>query len=549
MRPAPPGPRSYNCAQIRLQRLAYAPLTRTKTVQTPNTPPPPLEGGRLFLATFAVALATFMNVLDTSIANVAIPTISGNMGVSVDSGTWVITVFAAANAVSIPLTGWLTQRFGQIRLFVASILSFTLASWLCGVAPNLPLLLIARVLQGAVAGPLIPLSQAILLGSWPKEKSATALAFWSMTTVVGPIAGPALGGWITDSYSWSWIFYINIPVGLFAGFVTWMIYRDRESQTRKPPIDVVGLGLLIAWVASLQIMLDKGKDLDWFNSPMIVALGITAIVSFAFFLVWELTADHPIVDLRLFAQRNFLGGTIAISVAYGVFFGNLVLLPQWMQIYLNYRSVDAGLVTAPLGIFALLLAPVVGRILPRSDARIIATAAFVLFSVVFFMRSHYVLEIDTFHLVLPTLLQGIPMALFFVPLTAIILAGQPPQRIPAAAGLSNFVRVFCGAVGTSLATTAWNNRTVLHHARLTEQASVDNPVFTQSIDNVRSLLHLSEPSAHALFDFQLTAQAAMMGLNDIFYLSAFIFLAIIPLIWITKSTKGGGGGGGASGAH
>ncbi|WP_408602487.1 DHA2 family efflux MFS transporter permease subunit [Paraburkholderia guartelaensis] len=523
-------------------------LNQPAASSAPPAPPPPLEGGKLILATIAVALATFMNVLDTSIANVAIPTISGDLGVSVDEGTWVITVFAAANAVSIPLTGWLTQRFGQVRLFVASILSFVLASWLCGIAPTLPILLFARVLQGAVAGPLIPLSQAVLLGSWPKDKSSTALAFWAMTTTVGPIAGPALGGWITDSYNWSWIFYINIPVGLFAGFVTWTIYRNRESPTRKPPIDVVGLGLLITWVASLQIMLDKGKDLDWFNSPLIVTLGILALVSFAFFLVWELTEEHPIVDLRLFGQRNFLGGTIAISVAYAVFFGNLVLLPQWMQEYLNYRSVDAGLVTAPLGVFAVILAPVVGRLLPRSDARIIATIAFVMFAGVFYMRSQYVIEIDTFHLVLPTLLQGIPMALFFVPLTAIILAGQPPSRVPAAAGLSNFVRVFCGAVGTSIATNAWNNRTILHHARLTEQASINNPTFVQAIDQTQKVLNMSEPSARALFDFQLTTQAAMMGLNDIFYISAIIFLVIIPLIWITKSTKGGGGGG-AAGAH
>ncbi|MDE1181621.1 DHA2 family efflux MFS transporter permease subunit [Paraburkholderia sp.] len=517
--------------------------------QPPAAPPalPPLQGGQLVLATIAVALATFMNVLDTSIANVAIPTISGNLGVSVDEGTWVITVFAAANAVSIPLTGWLTQRFGQIKLFVGAILMFVLASWLCGIAPTLPVLLVARVLQGAVAGPLIPLSQAILLGSYPKEKSSTALALWAMTATVGPIAGPALGGWITDSYSWSWIFYINIPVGIFAAGVTWMIYRTRESPIRKLPIDVVGLGLLITWVASLQIMLDKGKDLDWFNSPLIVILAVVALISFAFFLIWELTEENPIVDLRLFTQRNFLGGTIAISVAYGVFFGNLVLLPQWMQEYLGYRSVDAGLVTAPLGIFAVLLAPVLGRVLPRSDARIIATVAFIGFAIVFYMRSLYVIEIDTFHLVMPTLLQGIPMALFFVPLTAIILSGQPPNKIPAAAGLSNFARVFCGAVGTSLAGNAWNNRTVLHHERLTEQANVNNPVFNQSIEATKSLLHMNTSSAHALFDFQLNTQAAMLGLNDIFYVSAIIFVMIIPLIWITKPSKGGGGG--AAGAH
>jgi len=507
-----------------------------------QAPPPPMQGGQLVLATIAVALATFMNVLDTSIANVAIPTISGNLGVSVDQGTWVITVFAAANAVSIPLTGWLTQRFGDIRLFVGSILLFTLASWLCGIAPTLPILLVARVLQGAVAGPLIPMSQAILLGSYPKQKSATALALWGMTATVGPIAGPLLGGWITDSYSWSWIFYINIPVGIFAASVTWMLYRKRQGPTRKTPIDIVGLGLLVAWVGSLQVMLDKGKDLDWFNSPVIVVLGIVAVISFLLFLIWELTDANPIVDLRLFTQRNFLGGTVAISIAYAVFFGNLVLLPQWMQEYLGYRSVDAGLVTAPLGIFALLVSPIVGRVLTPSNARTVATLSFIGFAGVFYMRTNYVTQIDTWHLVLPTLLQGIPMALFFVPLTSIILSGQRPEKIADAAGLSNFARVFCGAVGTSIAGNAWNDRTVLHHVRLTEQASIGNPIFTHQIDAVRSLLHLNPASAHALFDATVTSQAAMMGLNDIFYISAVLYLVMIPLIWITRPVKGDGKG-------
>ena len=500
------------------------------------------------LATVAVALATFMNVLDTSIANVAIPTISGNLGVSIDEGTWVITVFAAANAVSIPLTGWLTQRLGQIKLFVGAVALFTLASFLCGIAPNLPVLLLARVLQGVVAGPLIPMSQAILLGSWPKEKSSMALALWAMTATVGPIAGPSLGGWITDRYSWSWIFYINIPVGIFAALVSWKIYRKRESATRKLPIDLVGLVLLVTWVGALQIMLDKGRDLDWFNSGVIVGLGVTAIVSFVFFVIWELTEEHPIVDLRLFGQRNFLGGTVAISVAYGVFFGNLVLLPQWMQEYLNYRSVDAGMAIAPLGIFALILSPVVGKLLPKSDARIIATIAFLTFAGVFYMRADYVLEIDTWHLVLPTLLQGIPMALFFIPLTAIILSGQPPHKVPAAAGLSNFVRVFCGAVGTSIAGTVWNNRTILHHERLTEVANGDNPLFAHQIDLIRSLLHVDTNTANNMFDSVVNAQAAMMGLDDIFFVSAIIFLMIIPLIWITRPAKGGGGADAAS-AH
>src|SRR5579859_517797 len=248
------------------------------TMNTNHPNHPPLTGATLALGSLSVGLAGFMNVLDSSIANVAIPTISGDLGVSVDEGTWVITVFAAANAVSIPLTGWLTQRIGQVKLFVGAILMFVLASWLCGIAPTLPILLVARVFQGAVAGPLIPLSQAILLGSYPKEKSSTALALWAMTATVGPIAGPALGGWITDSYSWSWIFYINIPVGIFAAGVTWALYRPRETATKRLPIDKVGLLSLIAWVASLQVMLDKGKDLDWFNSPVIVALTVFAAI-------------------------------------------------------------------------------------------------------------------------------------------------------------------------------------------------------------------------------------------------------------------------------
>ncbi|GGP27623.1 DHA2 family efflux MFS transporter permease subunit [Silvimonas amylolytica] len=499
---------------------------------------PPLTGGKLILGSVAVALATFMNVLDSSIANVAIPTLSGNLGVSVDEGTWVITLFAAANAVSIPLTGWLTMRLGQVKLFVWAILLFTLSSWLCGVAPNLVFLLAARIMQGAVAGPLIPLSQALLLSSFPKDKGASALSLWAMTATVGPIVGPALGGWITDAYSWAWIFYINIPVGLFAAGVTWAIYRDRESPTRKIPVDKVGLGLLVVWVAALQIMLDKGKDLDWFSSPVIWALMLTAVIAFVCFVIWELTDAHPIIDLKLFAGRNFLAGTIAISVAYAVFFANLVLLPQWMQTYLGYRSVDAGMATAPLGIFAVVLAPVMGKLVPKSDARILATLAFLGFAGVFFMRSHYTTVVDTWALVMPTLLQGIPTALFFVPLTAIILSDLPPARIPAAAGLSNFTRVFCGAVGTSLAATAWSNRTILHHAQLTEAASTSSPIFADAMNMLEPVFG---KSALAFYERQLNTQAAQLGINDIFWISGVIFIVIIPLIWFAHAARGSSG--------
>ena len=506
-------------------------------VARPGPPYPPLEGVQLVIATIVVALATFMTVLDTSIANVAVPDLSGNLGVSVDAGTWVITIFGAANAIAIPLTGWFTERIGQIRLFVGAILMFVLASWLCGIAPNLPFLLGARVLQGVVAGPLIPLSQAILLSSYPKAKANMALALWAMTATVGPIAGPLLGGWITDNYNWSWIFYVNIPVGILAAAVIWAMYRHRETPTRKLPIDIVGLMLLIAWVGALQIMLDKGHDLDWFSSPVIVSLGLFSLVSFAFFLVWELTEPNPIVDLRLFKLRNFTGGTIAISVSYALYFGNLVLLPQWMQEDLGYRAFDAGLATAPVGIFAVILSPFMGRALRHFDARVLTTFAFVGFSGIFFMRSKYLADTDFFHLALPTLLQGIPTVFWFVPLVSIILSGLPPERIAAAAGLSNFVRIFCGAAGTAIAGSIWNNRTALHHVRLTEQASIDNPLFMQSTGSTQTLLDLNSNAAHALFNAGVNGQAAVMGLDDFFYMSTFIFIAIIPLIWITRPGK------------
>jgi MFS transporter, DHA2 family, multidrug resistance protein len=511
--------------------------------------PAPLTGWLFALGTFAVALATFMTVLDSSIANVAIPTLSGDLGVSVDEGTWVITLFAAANAVSIPLTGWLTQRVGQVKLFVVAIVLFVLSSAACGLAPNLPLLLAARVVQGAVAGPLVPLSQALLLASFPREKSASALSLWAMTATVGPIAGPALGGWITDNYSWSWVFYVNVPVGLFAAAVIWALYRKRETPSRRLPVDTVGLLSLIVWVGALQIMLDKGKDLDWFNSPMICMLTIVALVSFLFFLIWELTEAKPIVDLRLFKGRNFLGGTIAISIGYAVFFSNLVILPTWIQEYLGYPAVDAGLVVAPLGIFAVFLAPVMGKIMPKSDTRLLATLAFLCFAGVFLMRSRYTTNVDVYTLVLPTLLQGIPVAMFFTPLTAIILSGLPPEKIPAAAGLSSFARIFAGAAGTSIMSTIWNDRTIEHHARLVEQTSVTNPAYVHALAGIQATLHASLFKAQAFFETQVSAQAAMLGLNDVFWLSAVIFIVIIPLIWITKPSKGGAKNAAGAGGH
>ncbi|MGZ2744648.1 DHA2 family efflux MFS transporter permease subunit [Burkholderia stagnalis] len=517
--------------------------------QTPVSHPP-LQGGQLLIGTIAVSLAVFMNVLDTSIANVAIPTISGDLGVSADQGTWVITSFAVANAISVPLTGWLTDRFGQVRLFLASIILFVVSSWMCGLSPSLPFLLASRVLQGAVAGPMIPLSQALLLSSYPRAKAPMALALWAMTTLIAPVAGPILGGWISDNYSWPWIFYVNIPVGIAAAIATWTIYRKRESTVRRAPIDGVGLALLVVWVGSLQIMLDKGKDLDWFASTTIVVLALTAVIAFAFFVVWELTAEHPVVDLSLFRMRNFTGGTVALSIGYGLYFGNLVLLPLWLQTQIGYTATDAGLVMAPVGLFAILLSPLTGKYLPRTDPRYISTASFLIFALCFWMRSRYTTGVDEWSLTLPTLVQGIAMAGFFIPLVSITLSGLPGHRIPAASGLSNFVRIMCGGIGTSIFQTAWDHRNNFHHAQLVEQANAYNPTFNQAVTQMGSL-GLTQQQAHGLINNMATQQAAQLGVNDLFYISAAIFVLLIALIWITKPERAGGGdaGAAASAAH
>ena len=427
-----------------------------------------------------------MNVLDSSIANVSIPAIAGDMGVSPSQGTWVITSFAVANAISVPLTGWLTQRFGQVRLFTASIVLFVISSWLCGVAPNIGALILFRVLQGLVAGPMIPLSQTLLLASYPPALAGMAMAMWAMTTLVAPVMGPLLGGWITDNISWPWIFYINIPIGLIAAALAWSLYRSRDPGPRRVPLDTVGLGLLVLWVGSLQIMIDIGKEHDWFESDLIILLAVVSGVSFLFFLVWELTESHPVVNLRLFARRNFLMGTTALSVAYGVFFGNVVLLPLWLQQYMGYTATSAGTALAPVGLLAIVLSPWVGKNVSRIDPRRLATVAFLVFGLVLWMRSQFNTQVTFGAVLVPTLIQGAAMAFFFIPLQAIIFSGLRPDEMPAASGLSNFVRITAGAFGTSLFTTLWSSRASMHHAHLTEAIHVGSASATATFAQMQS---------------------------------------------------------------
>ena len=490
-----------------------------------------------------------MNVLDTSIANVSLPAIAGDLGVSPNQGTWVITSFAVANAIAVPLTGWLSQRFGQVRLFVASVLLFVLASWLCGLAPNMATLIAFRALQGFVAGPMIPLSQSLLLSSYPRALAGTAMAMWSMTTLVAPVMGPLLGGWITDNIAWPWIFYINIPVGIASAGAAWMLYRHRDSAIRKLPIDAVGLALLVVWVSAMQVMLDIGKENDWFHSAEVVTLAVVAVVGFLAFLAWELTEEHPVVDLTLFQRRNFWAGAVALSVAYGVFFGNVVLLPLWLQQYMGYTATQAGMVMAPVGLLALVLSPMVGKNIGRVDPRYFATFAFLIFALVLWMRSMFNTQADIATIMVPTIIQGVAMAFFFIPLVTITLSGLPPERIPAASGLSNFVRITAGAVGTSVATTVWENRAALHHAQLVESITLSNPVASSALSGLTAS-GIDPQQALAQVNRLVDQQAFMLAANDVFYVSALLFLLLIPLIWLTQPPKAAtGSADAAAGAH
>ena len=507
---------------------------------TPSAPQP-LTGGRLALGTFALSLATFMNVLDTSIANVSLSAIAGDLGVSPEQGTWVITSFAVANAISLPLTGWLSQRYGQVRLFTSAIVLFVLASLACGLAPSIELLIFFRIVQGAVAGPMIPLSQALLLQSYPKERADSALAMWSITTLVAPVVGPVLGGWLTDNFSWPWIFYINLPIGLLAGIITWSLLHKRETKTVRAPIDVVGIVLLVAGVGALQFMLDNGNDHDWFASPMISTLGIVALVCLTFLIVWELHAKHPIVDLALFKERNFTVGVLALSLGMFAFFGINVVFPLWLQVTLNYTATWAGLATAPVGVLAFLMAPILGRNLHRLELRGVVTFSFIVFAITSYWFSTFTSLASFSSLVLPRFVMGIAIPCFFIPLNQIYLSGLPPEQIASATGLSNFCRTIGSSISTAVMVTLWQHRGETHHATLTENIDATHPAATQFLQQ-GSHLGLSHTQSLGLLDQLVTRESLTLAVNDVFLACAVLFVVLIPILWFARPPFGSAGG-------
>jgi MFS transporter, DHA2 family, multidrug resistance protein len=494
---------------------------------------PPLQGAQLALLTVALALSTFMEVLDMTIVNVSIPAIAGSLGVSPSEGTWTVSSYSLAAAIMQPLTGWIGRRFGEVRTFVTSMMLFVAFSAFCGMATSMNMLIFGRLMQGLVSGPMIAIAQALMLRNYPLEKRSIALGIWGMVVIVAPIFGPIFGGWITDNFSWPWIFYVNLPVGVLAMLVTWSILKDRESIKVKVPVDVIGLVLLAVGVGCLQFMLDNGNEKDWFGSTEITIAGVTALVCLTYLVFWELGDKHPILDLHLFNHRNFLIGVIAISLGYFTFFGVNVVFPLWLQTTLGYTSTWAGLAMAPIGIFAVIMAPIVGKNANRMNLRLTTSVAFTIFAIGMFWVSTLNNMADFAQLAAPRLWQGIGIAMFFLPLNQIMMSNIKSHELASASGLSNFIRTIAGSLSTAISIWLWSDRTDFHRAVLTEHIRSDAAGWVQTQQSLNQL-GMSLPQQLGYADRVIQQQASTLAVNELYVLFGIIFLLLIPIVWFAK---------------
>lgn len=500
---------------------------------------------RRLLAGMVLALSNFMVVLDLTIANVSIPHIAGNLGISLDQGTWIITSYAVAEAICVPLTGWIAQRFGAVRCFVLALAGFGLFSFLCASSLTLGMLVACRIGQGICGAPLMPISQTLMLRVFPPEQRPMAMGVWAMTTLLGPALGPIIGGTISDSLSWHWIFFINIPIAAFCIVMAWFVLRPIETETRRLPIDYVGLALLIFWIGCLQIMLDIGRDHDWFGDPLIVALAVCAAVGFCVFIIWELTEEHPIVNLRIFANRGFSAGVATLALSYGAYFASIVLIPQWLQTSMNYTATQAGLVTAFTAMAAMMTSQVSARMVAWADPRMMISCALVWVGLMTAMRAGWTTDADFWALALPQFLQGFGMAFFMIPLTSVSLSTVRPDEIASAAGLQNFLRTMAIAVSTSIALTVWGDAQRAARSEIVNNLKPD--------DTLRGLQEagMALEQSRQMISGTVEQQAIMLAVNHTFWISAAVLFLGAALVWLSPRPRAvpGQGPGPAPGGH
>lgn len=493
----------------------------------------PLTGAKLLLAAVLIGLGNFLVVLDTTIANVSVPTIAGALGVSSTQGTWVITSYAVAEAITVPLTGWLARRFGGQRVFLTCYLAFAAVSLLCGMSQSLGMLLGCRVLLGLVGGPIMPLSQMLLLRVYPREKATQGTVLWAMTTLVGPVAGPILGGIICDSIGWQWIFFIKVPIALFGGLLLVQLLRGQPDPTGPARIDKVGLALLVLWVGALQIMLDEGRNKDWFASSEISVLAVVAVIGFAAFLIWELTEENPIVDLRVFRHRGFAAAATTYAVGFGAFFASIVILPLWLQTNMGYTATWAGYATGIMGILAILSAPLVGRAVQRIDARLIISAGIFGLGLIMVWRLGFNSDMTFLQMALPTLLTGPVQVMFFVPVTGLAMASVAHHEQANAAGISNFMRTLAGAFATSLVQTGWANAARSNQTELAGAMHYGQAVLERMITQ-----GAPRGEATAALSGLVEQQSVMLATLNMFSVIALCFFVAATLIWLAPKPRG-----------
>jgi DHA2 family multidrug resistance protein len=482
------------------------------------------------LATIGLSLGTFMQVLDMTIANVSLPTIAGNLGASQDQSTWVITSFTVAQAITLPMTGFLSRRFGEVKVFVWAVLLFSVFSLLCGFATSLSMLVMFRAMQGAVCGPMYPITQSLMVSIYPRDKRGMALAIIAMITVVAPIVGPVAGGWITDSYSWRWIFFINVPIGIFACGIVAVQMGKRVEQLRHARIDWVGVVTLILGVGSLQILLDKGNDLDWFHSTTIITLAIVAAISLIVWVIWELTDDEPLVDLRLFRHRNFAAGTLALVLAFALFFSISLLLPLWLQNVLGYTAMWSGLAAAPIGVIPILLTFWVGKYAHKFDLRWLTAFSFAVMGFICFRFASFNTEVDFWAVALTELMLGLGIALFFMPILTILLSDLEGPEIAEGSGSATFLRTVGASFAVSIVTYLWTRGGVVSHANLAEHINPFNAEVRRNVSAMGGELQRYAAEINGV----ITQQGMQISFNHIFEGLGIGFFLLIAVVWLAK---------------
>ena len=502
-----------------------------------------------WIVAVAVMSATFMEVLDTTVVNVSLPHIAGDLSATIDESTWALTSYLVANAIILPLAGWLSHQFGRKRLLMVSVGGFTVASLLCGLAPSLPFLILFRVIQGTTGGALQPLSQAVLLEAFPPEQRGKAMGFWGLGIVVAPIFGPVLGGWLTDSYSWRWVFYINLPVGIVAlAMMKMFVFDPAYIGKRGERVDWTGIGLLALGIGALQIFLDKGEEDDWFASRPMAALAIVSAVALAAFLAHELRVEHPVVDLRVFRLRTYATGVFLMTMVGFVLYGSLVLLPIFLQTLLGYPSLQAGIAMSPRGMGSFLAMPLVGLALGRVDARRLLAVGLVGGSVTLFWLGSLNLQAGYWDVFWPQFVQGISLALLFVPLTTITMDPIPRESMGNATSIFNLMRNIGGSLGIAMATTVLARRQQIHTSVLGAHVDVYSPQARALLEQLRAaflargsdLATATQQARAAVFGL-VQRQAAMLSFTDVFRLMALLFVALLPLLFLMKTPRAGRG--------